>query len=110
VTGAALCAGLPSVVVPVFADQPFWGERVFSLGAGTRPIPARQLTEEVLAGAIRATTSAEMRGRAAALGRQIRGEDGVERAVKIIHKYLGSSTWNAITHRHVHELPQSVLR
>lgn len=110
VTGAALCAGLPSVVVPIFADQPFWGGRVFHLGAGPRPIPARQLSEEALVDAIRATASAEMRGRAGALGRQIRAEDGVERAVTVIHKYLGCSTSNSITHRHAHELPQSVLR
>jgi sterol 3beta-glucosyltransferase len=88
VTGAALRAGLPSVVVPVFADQPFWGQRVFKLGAGPRPIPAKRLTEGALASAIRATTSKEMRRRAAALGEQIRGEDGVARAVEAIDEHV----------------------
>ena len=72
VTGAALRAGLPSVVVPVFADQPFWGKRVAQLGAGPAPIPAGKLTEDKLAAAIRMTGGGGMRRRAAALGERIR--------------------------------------
>jgi UDP:flavonoid glycosyltransferase YjiC (YdhE family) len=90
VTGAALRAGLPSVVVPVFGDQPFWGQRVFQLGAGPRPIPAKHLTEDALAGAIRATASKEMRQRAAVLGEQIRAENGVARALEVIHEHVAS--------------------
>jgi hypothetical protein len=89
VTGAALRAGLPSVVVPVFADQPFWGERVFELGAGPRPIPARRFTADRLANAIRLTASAEMGRRAQVLGEQIRREDGVAAAVQAVHDYVG---------------------
>jgi sterol 3beta-glucosyltransferase len=88
VTGAALRAGLPSVVVPVLVDQPFWAQRVFQLGAGPPPIPAEQLTEDALAGAIRATASTEMRRRAAAIGEHIRGEDGVARAVEAFHEHV----------------------
>jgi UDP:flavonoid glycosyltransferase YjiC (YdhE family) len=101
VTGAALYAGLPSVVVPVFADQPFWGERVFSLGAGPRPIPAKHLTEDALAGAIQSTASREIRARASALGDQIRSEKGVWQAVKIIHAHLGCGNLKDATYRHV---------
>jgi sterol 3beta-glucosyltransferase len=90
VTGAALRAGLPAVVVPVFADQPFWAKRLFDLGAAPRPIPARQLTSEALADAIRLTDGQEMRRRAAALGEHIRGEDGVARAVEAIHERMPS--------------------
>ena len=88
VTGAVLRAGLPSVVVPVFGDHAFWAQRVFQLGAAPRPIPAKQLTEDALAGAIRATAGKEVRGRAAALGEQIRGEDGVARAVEAFHEHV----------------------
>ena len=87
VTGEALRAGLPTVVIPVWTDQPFWARRVFELGVGPRPIPARRLTEDALAGAILATESREMRSRAAALGKKIRGEDGVARAVQVIHDH-----------------------
>jgi UDP:flavonoid glycosyltransferase YjiC (YdhE family) len=88
VTGAALRASLPSVIVPVFGDHFFWARRVFELGAGPPPIPARQLTEDALASAILATESKEMHGRAAALGEQIRGEDGVARAVEAFHQHI----------------------
>jgi sterol 3beta-glucosyltransferase len=90
VVGAALRAGLPSVVVPVFADQPFWGQRVFELGAGPRPIPARRLSMEALVHAIQGAVGDEdMRRRAAGIGRQIRSEDGVARAVDAFHEYVG---------------------
>ncbi|MGH7046878.1 MAG: glycosyltransferase [Stellaceae bacterium] len=90
VTAAALRAGLPSVVVPVFGDHPFWAQRVFQLGAGPRPVPARRLTEDALADAIQATAGSEMRHRAAALGAQIRKEDGVARAVELFHEHVGA--------------------
>jgi sterol 3beta-glucosyltransferase len=90
VTGAALRADLPSVVVPVFGDQPFWGKRVFDLGAGSRPLPAKRLTCEALAEAIcRVTSDAGIRRRAASIGRQIRAEDGVARAIEAFHGYVG---------------------
>lgn len=89
VTGAALRAGLASVVVPIFGDQPFWGRRVFELGVASRPIPAKRLSADALANAIRdVTTNEKVRHRAAALGGHIRKEDGVARAVKAIEDYL----------------------
>jgi sterol 3beta-glucosyltransferase len=91
VTGSALRAGLPSVVVPIFADQPFWGKRVFQLGVGPPPIPVKSLTEEKLVNAIRATASQQMRQRAAEIGEKISREDGIGRAVEIIDRHLGRS-------------------
>jgi sterol 3beta-glucosyltransferase len=81
-TGAALRAGVPAVVVPFAADQPFWGSRVAALGVGPRPIPRRALTVDTLAQALRAT--APLRERAAGLGARIRAEDGVGQAVAVL--------------------------
>ncbi|RZQ61048.1 glycosyltransferase, partial [Amycolatopsis suaedae] len=47
-TGSSLRAGLPTLVCPVFSDQPFWGSRVARLGAGPDPVPMRELTAEPL--------------------------------------------------------------
>jgi UDP:flavonoid glycosyltransferase YjiC (YdhE family) len=102
VTGAVLRAGLPSVVVPIFADQPFWGSRLFELGVGPRPIPAQRLNENDLTSAIHATADCEMRGRAAVLGRRIREEDGVARAVEVIHNHLVRDTLPVMRHQHAH--------
>ena len=81
-THTGLRAGIPNVVVPFFADQPLWAQRVAALGAGPAPIPRSQLTVERLAQAIHtATSSPTLQARAAAVGQQLRGEHGVERAV-----------------------------
>lgn len=84
-TAAALRAGVPSLVVPFFGDQPFWGRRVAELGVGPAAIPRKKLTAENLAAAITQMLSdSEMNRRAAALGARIRAEDGVGRAVQIL--------------------------
>ena len=84
-TAAGLRAGVPTIVIPFFADQPFWGQRVADLGVGPQPIPRQQLTAERLAQAIQqAVSDSAMRQRAADLGAKIRAEDGIGQAVKII--------------------------
>jgi UDP:flavonoid glycosyltransferase YjiC (YdhE family) len=84
-TAAGLAAGKPSVIVPFFGDQHFWGWRVAALGAGPRPIPRRQLSAERLAAAItEATTRPAIQARAAGLGGQIRAEDGVGTVVRLL--------------------------
>jgi sterol 3beta-glucosyltransferase len=86
-TSAGLKAGVPSIVIPFFGDQPFWGQKVVELGVGPAPIPRKQLTAERLAGAIhRSVTDQAMRQRAAALGAKIRAEDGVANAVAIVQE------------------------
>jgi len=87
-TAAGLAAGRPSIVVPFFADQHFWAWRVAVLGAGPPPIPRRQLSAERLADAITlATSSPAIRERALQLGQQIRAEDGVGMAVRLLGSY-----------------------
>jgi sterol 3beta-glucosyltransferase len=88
-TAAGLRAGVPTVVVPFTADQPFWGRRVHQLGVGPRPIHRRRLTVQVLAEAIRVAVSDEtMHQQARTLGERLSTEDGVARAVAVIEGYL----------------------
>jgi len=89
-TGASLRAGVPTVIVPHLADQPFWGARVAALGVGPPPIPRHQLNPANLAAAIeRAATDPAMRQRAGELGARIRAEDGIGTAVALIERFLG---------------------
>ncbi len=86
-TAAGLRAGIPTIVTPFFGDQPFWGQRVHTLGVGPRPIPRRRLTVDNLSESIRcAVSDTAMRARAAGLGERIRAEDGIGRAVAIIEQ------------------------
>ncbi|MDX1664784.1 MAG: glycosyltransferase [Candidatus Promineifilaceae bacterium] len=87
-TAAGLRAGAPSVLIPFFSDQNFWGERVHALGAGPAPLPRSRLTAAALAAALlEATGNATIEARAAAVGRHIRAEDGVARAVSLLEHY-----------------------
>lgn len=88
-TGAGLRAGKPTVIVPLIADQPFWGNQVYERGLGPKPIPHQRLSAETLADAIQtAVTDAEMRARAEALGEKIRAEDGIGKATELVCHHL----------------------
>lgn len=88
-TGKALKAGIPNVVLPFTSDQPFWGRRVYKLGAGPKPIPPRRLTAVHLAEAIDSAINDQvMKKRVMKIGEDIQSEDGVTQAVKIIQNYL----------------------
>jgi UDP:flavonoid glycosyltransferase YjiC (YdhE family) len=78
-------AGVPSIIVPFFADQPFWGNRIKELGVGPSPLPRKKLTVKNLTKAINiALTDSQMRLRASELGRRVQEEKGIEIAVKLI--------------------------
>lgn len=88
-TAAAMRAGVPSVIVPFSGDQPFWAERVRISGAGPAPIPHTRLSAERLAAAIKiATNDTSIQERARRIGEQIRGEDGISRAIQAIERWV----------------------
>lgn len=88
-TAEGLRAGVPNIVAPFFADQPFWGRRVAELGVGPEPIPQPRLAADNLSDAIRrAVEDTSMRRRAAELGEVIRSEDGVARAVEAFRQHV----------------------
>ena len=89
-TAAGLVAGVPGIITPVGADQPFWGQRVYELGVGPKPVPRAKLTADKLAASIQqAVTDTGMQERAAALGAKIRAEDGASAAVQTIREFVG---------------------
>jgi UDP:flavonoid glycosyltransferase YjiC (YdhE family) len=97
----SLCAGVPMVVVPFLPDQLFWGQRIHELGAGPQPIMRQELTVERLVETIRTTIrDPEMKLRARTLGQRIRAEDGVTRAVNVIHNYLAGHEKTHLSYPH----------
>ncbi len=90
-TAAALRAGVPSVVVPFFYDQFFWGQRLQSLGVAPAPIAQKHLHSADLARAIRFVTSTpSVAARGREISEQIGREDGVKTAVGVVERYLDS--------------------
>lgn len=88
-TAAGLRAGVPSIIVPFMGDQPFWGKRIADLGVGPQPIPRKKLTGQRLADAIQqAVSDTTMRQRASTLGQNIRAEDGIGEAVRLINRFV----------------------
>ena len=88
-TAAGLRAGVPSILIPHFGDQPFWANRVEGLGVGPKGILRHRLMPENLADAIvEATTNPDIEHKAAELGKKIQAEDGVSKAVELIEAYI----------------------
>ncbi|CAI0652705.1 unnamed protein product [Colletotrichum noveboracense] len=87
-TAAGIQAGKPTIVVPFFGDQPFWGAMISRAGAGPDPIPFKQLSGEKLAEAIRHCLKPETQARAQDLGNKIREEKGTDVGGKSFHDHL----------------------
>ncbi|WP_103354214.1 glycosyltransferase [Amycolatopsis sp. CA-128772] len=84
-TAAGLRAGVPTLVCPVFSDQPYWGERVSRLSAGPKPLPLNQLDAGTLTARLRELTENPLFRRGAQyVGARLRAEDGVARACSIL--------------------------
>ena len=87
-TAAGLRAGLPTVVVPFFGDQFFWGRVVADSGAGPEPIPIDELDAARLGDAFKACLADDVLERAQALGVKVRAEDGVALVLESLYRHL----------------------
>lgn len=87
-TAAGIKTGTPTIVVPFFGDQPFWGSMIAKAGAGPAPIPYKKLTAESLAEAITTALKPETQARAKELGEKIRQEKGTDLGAKSFHDFL----------------------
>lgn len=76
--------GRPTLVCPVFADQPFWGKRIAALGVGPKPIKMKKLTTSKLATALVELRQPQYRAAAQALGEAIRVEGGAAQAAEVV--------------------------
>lgn len=92
-TAAALKAGKPMTICPFIADQPFWGHRIYSLGAATKPIPQKRLSVDKLSRALNEMLNNQtMQSKAKELSIQILNEHGIENTVSIIENIYRKQT------------------
>ncbi|WP_223250238.1 glycosyltransferase [Marilutibacter maris] len=84
-TAAAVRAGIPSVIVPFYGDQPFWARCLLRAGVAPPALDRRHLRADELAAALAATTP--LQPAAAALGARVRAEDGIGSAIAHLRRW-----------------------
>lgn len=88
-TAMALKCGKPTMVVPFFGDQHFWGPMIGRAKAGPEPVPYKHLSAEKLAEGIKYCLTDEAQEKAQEMARDIAREgDGAENACSFFHKHL----------------------
>jgi UDP-glucoronosyl and UDP-glucosyl transferase len=89
-TAAGLKFGKPTMIVPFFGDQPFWGAMVATAGAGAKQcLPLKKLTVAKFAEGIKQCLTEDARQKAVEIAKSIEKEgDGAENAVASFHHSL----------------------
>ncbi|RSL39005.1 hypothetical protein CEP53_014396 [Fusarium sp. AF-6] len=88
-TAIALKCGKPTMIVPFFGDQHFWGKMVSSADVGPEPVPYKYLSPEKLAEGIKFCLTDKARDAAGEIAKRIAEEgDGATNAVKEFHRQL----------------------
>jgi UDP:flavonoid glycosyltransferase YjiC (YdhE family) len=87
-TAAGILAGKPTVVVPFFGDQPFWGAMTARAGAGPDPVPYKHLTADSLSAALLKALAPEALTKAKILGESISKEEGAVAGAQSFHNML----------------------
>ncbi|HDS0922647.1 TPA: glycosyltransferase family 1 protein [Stenotrophomonas maltophilia] len=87
-THSACRAGVPSLVMPLAADQFFWAARLQALGVAPAPLPQKRLDHDTLVNAIAFAECSDVRARASLLAGAMTSEHGVQTAVSLIENVL----------------------
>lgn len=87
-TAAGITAGKPTVVVPFFGDQPFWGAMIARAGAGPEPVAYKDLTSDILAKSIKQAMEPSTIEKAQKLADSINSERGTEVGADSFHHQL----------------------
>ena len=87
-TAAGLRAGKPTIIVPFFGDQFFWGSMISRSGAGPEPLPGKDLNTTDLIEAFKIAHEAGTRTAAEKLRIKFQQENGCKTAVESFHTHL----------------------
>jgi len=100
-TARGLRHGKPTLVMPVLADQFFWGHRVVKLGVGPPPLPLRRLDRAGLARRLAALATPAFAQRAGALAADLEREDGGAVATAALARFLDARRGSTPGREHV---------
>ncbi|KAF4548462.1 Sterol 3-beta-glucosyltransferase-like protein 4 [Elsinoe fawcettii] len=87
-TAAGITSGKPTVIVPFFGDQPFWGAMVAKAGAGPEPIAYKDLNADKLAEQIKTALLPQTLERAKELAASIAHENGCQTGAQSFHQQM----------------------
>ncbi len=79
-------AGVPQFVMPEMIDQFYWGNQVFKMGLGPKPVSSKKITVNEMAKAMERISNGEFRENTTKFSDEIRREDGVAAIVDLITK------------------------
>ncbi|KAJ0311183.1 hypothetical protein COL5a_002401 [Colletotrichum fioriniae] len=91
-SAAGIACGRPTVVVPFFGDQPFWGQMIARAGAGPAPVPFKEMTAETLAASITFALKPEVQVAVQQMAERIAEEDGAGDTARDIQERLALDT------------------
>ena len=95
-TAIGIAMGKPTVVVPFFGDQPFWGAMIYRAGAGPEPVPYKKMTEEILAESITKALGEDIKSAVKEMSEKIAGENGSADAAASFHQSLNYDTMRCL--------------
>ena len=81
--------GKPTIVIPFFGDQPFWGAMIYRAHAGPEPVPFKNLTEENLGNSITKALQPDIQASVKKMSEKIAGEHGSEDAAAAFNNAVG---------------------
>lgn len=87
-TAAGLRAGKPTIIVPFFGDQFFWGNVIEKNGAGPAAVPGKILTTEDLVKAFEFVHQPEVKAAVERIRDAMAKENGVDEAIKAFYSKL----------------------
>jgi len=83
-THHGLRCGRPTLICPVFGDQPFWGKRVAATGVGPAPIPLKRLTTRRLEVALDQLHQEKFSRAAESISQEMLAEGGVNEVANLL--------------------------
>jgi sterol 3beta-glucosyltransferase len=88
-TAEVLKAGLPSIPIPHIFDQKIRSSAIYKLGYAYKPLNINKIDSNILSNAIsHAQNDQKMKKKCLDAGKMISNENGTEKTVKLINKYI----------------------
>lgn len=77
-------SGVPQFVMPQIIDQYYWGNRIYKLGLGPKPVPPKKITANHLANMFEELSNGKYHTPAIELSKSMKLENGISEIVNII--------------------------